>query len=250
MVHNADQAYHATKHLHDQSNNNATSSVMEGLRLQQQSFRDEDDRLAEDASQMRVEDAQDLLRQHETLDATAVAPAAAPTQTSGSQPRVCTPQADPTDLFDIFGCVWCKFTNMLCDVTMLSIDTGEYHERYTPTHSTRYCNARQAHERRNANPDWSRAPWDSRLSALQILEELAFGRSSSSGGIQKRESKGKGKRKNKDKKRRFAAVVNKIAKLQAEKDSSKNLPVRGPLKKDSNDDEGGPDSGAPEQLTV
>ncbi|KAG9836505.1 hypothetical protein KCU98_g11135, partial [Aureobasidium melanogenum] len=60
----------------------------------------------------------------------------------------------------------------------------------------------------------------------------------------------KGKRKNQDKNSRLAAVVDKIAKLNAEKGSSKNLPARGLLKKDPNDDEGGPDSGASKQLTV
>lgn len=93
----------------------------------------------------------------------------------------------------------------------------------------------------------------SRVAALQILVDIASGRSSSSGGIQKprAQGKGKGKGKGKDKIRRLAAAaLERINKLEAEKGSSKNLPARGPLKKDPNDDEDGPDSGASKQITV
>lgn len=81
-----------------------------------------------------------------------------------------------------------------------------------------------------------------------MLENIASGRSSSSSGsIQK--PRAQGKVKDKDKFSRLAAAaVNRIAKLKAEKGSSKNLPARGPLEKDPNDDEGGPDSGASKLL--
>ncbi|KAG9653068.1 hypothetical protein KCU64_g8136, partial [Aureobasidium melanogenum] len=197
-------------------------------------FHDEGDRLAEDALQVRIEGSQESSRQQENPVAATAAPAAAPAQTSGSQPRVFTPRADPTDLFDRSGRVWC-----------------EYHGCFTPSHSTKYCSARQAHERRSANPGPSRGPKDMRFQALQTLANITSGRSSSSsGGVGKHQSKGKGKRKNQDKNSRLAAVVDKIAKLKAEKGSSKNLPARGPLKKDPKNDEGGPDSGASKQLTV
>ncbi|KAH0386460.1 hypothetical protein KCU92_g2552, partial [Aureobasidium melanogenum] len=209
------------------SNNNTTSSAVEELRLQQQCFRDEGDRFAEDALQVRIEDSQESSRQQETPVAATAAPAAAPTQMSGLQPRLFTPRADPTDLFDRSGRVWC-----------------EYHGRFTPSHSTKYCSARQAHERRTLAPERSRA------GALQALANIASGRSSS-GGVQRHQSKGKGKRKNQDRISRLAAAaLDRIAKLEAEKGSSKNLPARGPLRKDPNDDEGGPDSGASKQLTV
>lgn len=88
----------------------------------------------------------------------------------------------------------------------------------------------------------------SRVAALQILVNIASGRSSS-GGIQKPRAQGKDK--GKDKIRRLAAAaLDRITKLEAEKGSSKNLPARGPLRKDPNDDEDGPDSGASKQITV
>jgi hypothetical protein len=108
MVCNSNQAYHITKHSREQSNNNTTSSAVEELRLQQQCFRDEGDRFAEDALQVRIEDSQESSRQQETPVAATAAPAAAPTQMSGLQPRLFTPRADPTDLFDRSGRVWCK----------------------------------------------------------------------------------------------------------------------------------------------
>ncbi|KAH0155457.1 hypothetical protein KCU67_g8705, partial [Aureobasidium melanogenum] len=215
------------------NNNNTTSSAVEELRLQQQCFRDEGDSFAEDALQVRIEDSQESSRQQETPVAATAAPAAAPMQIPGLQSRMFTPRADPTDLFDRSGRVWC-----------------EYHGRFTPSHSTKYCSARQAHERGSANPGPSRGPKDMRSQALQALATIASGRSSS-GGVQKHQSKGKGKRKNQDRISRLAtAALDRIAKLEAEKGSSKNLPARGPLRKDPNDDEGGPDSGASKQLTV
>ncbi|KAG9525859.1 hypothetical protein KCU93_g5733, partial [Aureobasidium melanogenum] len=147
--------------------------------------------------------------------------------------RTCAPRADSSDRFDARGRAWC-----------------EYHGRFTPSHSTRYCSARQAHERRSANPGPSRGPKDMRSQALQALANTASGRSSS-GGVQKHQSKGKGKRKNQDRISRLAAAaLDRTVKLEAEKGSSKNLPARDPLRKDPNDDEGGPDSGASKQLTV
>lgn len=100
MVRNFDQTYYANKHLHEQSNNNTTSIAVEELRLQQQCFHDQGDRPAEDALQVRIEDAQEPLRQQEALVA---APAAA--VASGSR---CTPRADPSDLFDACGRAWCR----------------------------------------------------------------------------------------------------------------------------------------------
>ncbi|KAH0339295.1 hypothetical protein KCU81_g7258, partial [Aureobasidium melanogenum] len=188
------------------NNNDTTPSAVEELRVQQQCFRDEGDRLAEDALQVRIEDAQEPLRQQETLVAASAAAVA-----SGSR---CTPRADPSDLFDACGRAWC-----------------EYHGRFTPSHSTRYCSARQAHERRpcllaSSGEIPGCSPANPREYCVWSLLLRRHSKAPSPGQRQR------------------------IAKLKAEKGSSKNLPARGPLRKDPNDDEGGPDSGASKQITV
>ncbi|KAH0364035.1 hypothetical protein KCU65_g6997, partial [Aureobasidium melanogenum] len=156
-------------------------------------------------------------------------PAAAPVVAASG--RTCTTRADPSDRFDARGRAWC-----------------EYHGRFTPSHSTRYCSAHQAHERRDRVSQQARER--SRVAALQILVDIASGRSSSSGGIQKPRAQGKGKGKNKIR-RLAAAALDRITKLEAEKGSSKNLPARGPLKKDPNNDEDGPGGpGSSQQITV
>ncbi|KAG9550767.1 hypothetical protein KCU71_g14685, partial [Aureobasidium melanogenum] len=195
-------------------------------------FHDEDDRLAEDALQVRIEGSQESSRQQENPVAATAAPAA------DLRRRLAHNQE-------------CSLPELIPRISLIvPVVFGEYHGRFTLSHSTNYCSARQAHERRSANPGPSRGPKDMRFQALQTLANIASGRSSSSGGVRKHQSKGKDKRKNQDKNSRLAAVVDKIAKLKAEKGSSKNLPARGPLKKDPNNDEGGPDSGASKQLTV
>lgn len=116
MVRNNNQTDCTTMRLHGQSNNNTASSLLEELRLQQQCFRDEGDRLAEDALQTRIEDAQEVLRQQETgVTATTAAAAASIPATSS---RRYNPQAEPTDRFDDRGRAWCKFTDILPHFTM------------------------------------------------------------------------------------------------------------------------------------
>lgn len=125
----------------------------------------------------------------------------------------------------------------------MTFDTGEYHNRFTPTHSTKYCDAKaKADHNRNHNNAAAGPSHDPQLTPqLEAVRQL--GRVASSGAVQKPaapQGKGKGRGRGKGK-GAFAQLQEQLAALQAEKATWKNLPLR---QLPSRDDEGRPDGGS------
>lgn len=114
----------------------------------------------------------------------------------------------------------------------LTKDIGNFHKRFTPTHSTKYCSALQKHHHRNGKPGNARHHnQNDTPKAVQAIERFGYGRVSSSGGARKPQAIDK--KSNSE----LTQMSEEIAKLRAELDELKKQPVRGTPKQDFKDDE-------------